>query len=282
VEVTQRTASVVRPRQAIYKVPTWWVTAVLSLVMVKLLAWPITNAFLEIAQKKQLHLKVWPAERAATFALLKAHESVPVLPHEKTIDLKPLLNRTLADSLGGTDKDKENNLAALAPGIHTFDGVPFDVQGVLKLRGSALANGDKKLPTWKRIPLRSKCSRLYLLQGTSRLDTPGDRIAWLILHYRDGSMARTDINGGEHVLDCWGPIYNTDAGIGRYTTSPDAELAWAGSNPDIMENRPDFSLRLYRTAFANPHPELEISSIDYVSALSGASPFLAGLTIEML
>ncbi|HSY43031.1 MAG TPA: hypothetical protein VK811_03915 [Candidatus Acidoferrum sp.] len=282
VEVTQRTAPLVSPRPAIYKVPTWWVTTILTLVMVKLLAWPLTNAFLEIAQKKQLHFAVWPAERAATLALLKAHQSVPLLPHEKTIDLKPLLNRTLADSLGGTDQDKENNLAALAPGIHTFDGVPFDVQGVLKLRGSALANGDKKLPTHKTIPLGSKCSRLYLLQGTSLLDQPGDRIAWLILHYQDGSIARININGGEHVLDGWGPIYNTNAGIGRYPTSPDAELAWAGSNPDIKENRPEFSLRLYRTAFANPHPELEISSIDYVSALSGPSPFLVGLTVETL
>ena len=279
-ETATKMAPVVRRRQAIYKIPTYWIAAILTLVIVKSLAWPITNEFLDLAQKKQLYAKVWPVERAATLALLKSHQSVPTLPNEKTIDLKPFLNRTLTDSIAGTGKD--NNLSALAAGIHTFDGVSFDVQGVVKLQGKSLASENEKFPTRINIPISHKCSRLYLLHGAAHLDTPGNLIAWLILHYQDGSKARIDINGGEHVLDWWGPIYNTDSGIGRYTTSPDAELAWAGSNPDIKENADDFSLRLYKTAFANPHPERTISSIDYVSALSGASPFLAGLTIEKL
>lgn len=277
-EAALKMAPVVRLRKAAYKVPTYWVAAILTLAIVKSLAWPITKELLEAAQQKQLYTKVWPVERAATFALLKAHQSVPPLTNEKTIDLKPFLNRTLADSIAGTSKD--NNLSALAAGVHTFNGVPFDVEGVIKLEGKAIANGKEKFPTRINIPLSSKCSRLYLLHGASHQDTPGERIAWLILHYQDGSTARIDINGCEHVLDWWGPIYNTDSGVGRYTTSPDTELAWAGSNPDIKENAPAFSLRLYQTAFTNPHPDRTISSIDYVSALSGASPFLAGLTIN--
>lgn len=277
-ETAPKMAPVIHPRKAIYKIPTYWIATVLTLAIVKLLVWPITSEFLDLAQKKQLYAKVWPVERAATMALLKTHQSVPALPNEKTIDLKPFLNRTLADSIAGTGKD--NNLAALATGIHTFNGVPFDVRGVIKLEGNALASGNEKFPTRINIPLLSKCSRFYLLHGASYQDTPGERIAWLILHYQDGSTARLDINGCEQVLDWWGPIYNTDSGIGRYTTSPNTELAWAGSNPDIKENADDFSLRIYKTVFANPHPDRTISSIDYVSALSGASPFLAGLTIE--
>lgn len=273
-------APVVRRRKAIYKIPTYWIATILTLAIVKLLVWPITKEVLENAQKKELYAKVWPVERAATMALLKAHQSVPPLPSEKTIDLKPFLNRTLTESIEGTAKD--NNLSALAAGIHTFNGVSFDIQGVVKLEGKPLTSENEKFPTQINIPISCKCSRLYLLHGASDLDDPGHRIAWLILHYQDGSTARLDINSGEHVLDWWGPIYNTDAGDGRYTTSPDTELAWAGSNPDLKENADDFSLRLYQTAFANPHPERTISSIDYVSALSGASPFLAGLTIEKL
>ncbi len=279
-ENAPRMAPVVRPRKAIYKIPTYWVAAILMLAMVKPLCWGVTEAILEIVQKKELYTEVWPVERAATMALLKTHQSVPPLPNEKTINLKPFLNRTLTDAIAGTGKD--NNLSALAVGIHTFNGVPFDVQGVVKLRGNALADGNEKFPTKINIPISGKWSRVYLLHGASHLDTPGNRIGWLILHYRDGSTTRIDINGGEHVLDWWGPIYNTDAGNGRYTTSPDTKLAWAGSNPDIKENADDFSLGLYQTALANPYPEYEISSIDYVSALSGASPFLAGLTIQKL
>jgi hypothetical protein len=277
-EATPKTAPATLPRPAIYKTPTYWATVILTLVLVKLLIWPVIGETLAAAQKKQLSQKVWPVERAATLALLKAHQSVPPLPHEKTIDLKPFLNRTLADSPAWPDKD--NNLSALKPGIHTFSGVPFDVQGVLKLRGSALADGNKKWPTHMSIPLGSKCSRFYLLHGASGIDDPGNRIAWLILHYQNGTTARIDINGGEHLLDWWGPIYNTGADDERYTTSPNTELAWAGTNPAIKKKYPNLSLRLYKTAFANPHPDLEISSIDYVSALSGVSPFLAGLTIE--
>jgi hypothetical protein len=276
-ETAPKMAPVVRPRKTIYKIPTYWVTAVVTLAILQLLAWPVTSLFLKNAQRKQLYAKVWPVERAATMALLKTHQSVPPLPNEKTIDLNPFLNRTLADSIAGAGK--YNNISALKAGVHTFNGVTFNVQGVVKLRGDVLDNADKKFPTWINIPISCKCSRLYLLHGASDLKTPGDRVAWLILHYQDGSTARIDINGGEHVLDWWGPIYNTDAGVGRYTTSPDTELAWAGSNPDIKENADDFSLRLYKTAFDNPHPERTISSIDYASALSGASPFLAGLTI---
>jgi hypothetical protein len=280
VENAPRMAPVVRPRKAIYKTPTYWITAILVLALVKLLAWPITNEFLKNAQKRQLYNKVWPVERAATMALLKTHQSAPPSPNEKTIDLKPFLNRTLSDSIAGAGKD--NNLAALAAGVHTFSGVPFDVQGVVKLEGKWLADGDKIFPTQINIPISGKCSRFYLLHGASYLGTPGDRVAWLILRYQDGSTARIDINGGEHVLDWWGPIYKTGESTGRYTTSPDSELAWAGSNPYLRQNAPAFSLRLYKTAFANPHPERTISSIDYVSALSGASPFLTGLTIELL
>lgn len=281
-ETTTRVAPVIRPRLPIYKIPTWWVTAVLTLTLAQLAAWPMTNAFLQIAQRKQLNAKVWPVERAATMALLRAHQSVPPLANEKTIDLKPFLNRTLAESPEENDPAKDNNLSALAPGIHTFNGVSFDVQGMVTLQGNAVVDANGRFPTHINIPISGKCTRLYLLHGASSLDDPGHRIAWLILHYQNGSTARIDISGGEHVLDWWGPIYNTDAGIGRYTTSPDTELAWAGSNPDIRENARAFSLRLYQTAFANPHPERTISSIDCVSALSGASPFLAGLTIQKL
>lgn len=112
------------------------------------------------------------------------------------------------------------------------------------------------------------------------MSSPGMDVACVVLHYADGSRTQFDIVGARDVLDWWGPIYNTDTGVGRYTTSPDTELAWAGTNPAIEKRAPLFSLRLYRTTFINPLPRKEVASIDFVSALGGAAPFLAGLTIE--
>jgi hypothetical protein len=43
---------------------------------------------------------------------------------------------------------------------------------------------------------------------------------------------------------------------------------------------PESSLRLYRTTFTNPQPDKEIVTMDYVSAMTEAAPFLVGLTVE--
>jgi hypothetical protein len=138
-----------------------------------------------------------------------------------------------------------------------------------------------KFPTKiKGIQIGQKCSKLCLLHGASSVETNGVKIASLVLHYKDGSTADIEIVSGEHVQDWWGPIYTTDAGDYRNVTAPGTELAWIGGNPSIKKNNPEFSLRLYKSAFENPRPEVEIATIDYVSTITDAAPFLAGLTLE--
>jgi hypothetical protein len=269
------------PRQSLSGSPTYWVVAALTLILLKFVIAAMADSRIDKMREADLKAKVWPAERAAILALLKTRQSAKVPAGEQTIDLRPWQNATLLDSTDGAAGVKENNLAQLSAGVHTFGGVRFDVEGKIQLLGQPLPKSHSKFPgRIDGITIRRKCARLQLLQGASALHTPGKKIARLVLHYADGTKADIGIVGGEHVLDWWGPIYNTDAGTGRDTTSPDTELAWSGSNPRIKERAPDFSLRLYRSAFANPRPDLEIASVDYVSTLSGAAPFLVGLTTE--
>lgn len=275
--VGERASAVSKKR--LIKTPTFWITTALLLALCNLMAQPLASAFTLVKQKKEVLRKVWPVERSATLAFLKTRQSVTPPGNERTINLQPVLNATLADSVNQSDCSHNNDLKALPLGVHVYGGIPFDVEGRVQLAGDALTASDRKFPTRINIPVQDKFSRLHLLQGVADLDTPGNKIAWLIFHYNNGPDTRVDIIGGRDVLDWWGPIYNTGA-TDRYTTSQDAELAWAGSNPGIKKEAPEFSLRLYRSTFANPHPELEVSSIDYVSALSGAAPFLVGLTIE--
>lgn len=263
-----------------FATPTFWITTVLSLSFFALAFKPVAYAFNEAFRKQEIQSKVWPVERADTLAYLKLRQSVTPPAGEETINLKPYLNAGLSEPIDGPGDAKDDNLAELPAGIHTFGSVSFDVEGRVQLVGNALINTNREFPTRVNIPISHSCSRFYLLHGAIDLDAPGNEVAWMILHYNNGSNAKIDIVGGKEVLDCWGPIYNTDSGDDRYTTSPETELAWAGSNPDIKKESPEFSLRLYKSTFTNPHPELEISSIDYVSSLSGASPFLVGLTIE--
>jgi hypothetical protein len=109
----------------------------------------------------------------------------------------------------------------------------------------------------------------------------GTAVAKLVLHYSDGTQREIALVAGDHVLDWWGPIYRT--GVAKTSCDPAApgsELAWAGSNPRLKQQQPASSLRLYRSTFANPDPDKEIVTMDYVSTQTDAAPFLVGLTVE--
>ena len=41
-----------------------------------------------------------------------------------------------------------------------------------------------------------------------------------------------------------------------------------------------YGVRLYLMTCANPHPELTIESLDFVSTMTGSAPFLVAMTVE--
>jgi hypothetical protein len=59
-------------------------------------------------------------------------------------------------------------------------------------------------------------------------------------------------------------------------------LTWTGTNPALAKysGPKPRALRIYKTTFENPQPEVVIATIDYVSTMQNSSPFLIGLTIE--
>ena len=261
--------------------PTTWVVTFLILAIAVL----VVGNQVGRGHKADLRAKVWPAERAATLTRLQARMAVPVAAGEETINLKPFVNASLADAVGNL---RENDLKELPMGVHTFGGVAFDVAGRVQLAGQQLAEQSKKFP-WRvnHLPVAGKCAQIHLLHGAKNVTGDNRCIARLVLHYADGSRADLNINTGEQVLDWWGPIYHTDASLGSEATAPDTELAWAGSNPGIRHRLPDYSLRLYRTTFANPHPDREITGLDYVGCpdvknADGAASFLVGLTVDRI
>jgi hypothetical protein len=278
----QKAAGGIFSKQSIYRMPTYWAMAVIAAAVLAIVIFVEVMSAQDKAEHLDLRSRVWPAERAATLRQLGARQSAasesinPIM-----IDLKALVNASLLASVDGPANVKDNNLAELPSGVHTFAGVPFDVEGRLQLMGRNLIESGKRFPVIvKHIPISRQCARLHLLHGASAVRTLDKKIARIVLHYADGSQAKIGIRAGQDVLDWWGPIYNTEAGEERQTTSPGTELAWAGGNPWIKQRAPEFSLRLYRSTFANPRPDLEISSIDYVSTLTDAAPFLVGLTID--
>jgi len=173
---------------------------------------------------------------------------------------------------------KENNLAALPKGRQVFSEVPFQVDGILELSGKKnLEWGRTEYPeTIKDIKLGKAAHQLHLLHGAGGVyDGDGTTIAKLVLHYADSSVREIEIKTGEHVRDWWG---NPKQGV----TGTNSELAWAGTNPAVKKygGANPGSLRIYKTTFENPQPNLSVTSIDYVSTMHNSASFLIGLTVE--
>jgi len=59
--------------------------------------------------------------------------------------------------------------------------------------------------------------------------------------------------------------------------SSNARRGWNGSKLRLTYNT---GIALYVMSWDNPYPNRIIESIDFVSALNGAAPFLVGITLD--
>jgi hypothetical protein len=59
-------------------------------------------------------------------------------------------------------------------------------------------------------------------------------------------------------------------------------VAWEGDDPwpELHPHPGPTRLRLYQTCWTNPRPEVEVRTVDFVSAMTGSAPFLIALTVE--
>lgn len=268
----------------------WWTptTATVCLLIVGLVAGARlmrADILKRQARQEELVSKIWPAERAAVVERLNNRGPAPgVMLRAVPLSLKNVANVELADSLAGPGDASGNVFPASLEGNHVFAGIPFKVEGRVQLLGRSLLASNPTLPVRARgIEVGARCERIFLLHGASGLtaEMAGAKVAELVLHYADGSKAALPVLAGRDLRDWWGPIYETEAGAATAKPGSAAtELAWAGVNPEIEREKPEWSLRIYRTIFRNPHPELKVVSADYVSAAGEASPFLLGLTVE--
>lgn len=191
-----------------------------------------------------------------------------------TVDLSAYYNAGLVKSW--TRDYGNNDLAALGEGRHILKRVPFEIHGVIQLQGAEWKQRGYNFPeSVEGIPVGAAARRIHLLHANSAFDNPkGTTVARLVLHYADGGESRFDIRQGNEVLDWWGWPH---APIKR-PTEANTVVAWVGSNPAAEHQ--GAQVRLFDTAFVNPHPEKEIQSMDYTSAMTASAPFMVALTIE--
>jgi WD40 repeat protein/predicted Ser/Thr protein kinase len=198
---------------------------------------------------------------------------IPLRPPQVSsnqIDLTGLYNLALNESWQPMSAlaDLARNLSALPAGLGTFAGVPFDVRGLIQLRG---ASPDAELyPKQRTILVNRRFQRLHALHGTTWLEWQGRPIGAFVLHYANGQQADLPIAFGEH-------LRGEDPRLDPESEVSDGRLVWGAKTPsDPMDNRP----RLYQATFVNPNPDLEVLAIDYVSRVTRCGPFLIALTVE--
>jgi hypothetical protein len=190
----------------------------------------------------------------------------------------------------------ENDLAELPTGIQTFADVEFDVRGLIQVAGTELQSVGGNYPERVNgIRVGQKFKNLHVLHATGWQAENGAVIGSYILHYVDGSEKEFEIVYGAHVLDWWA-ITDTAP------SSDNSVVAWTGSNalareiirssgqgPNIENlarllgmtaaDDKDY-IRLFKTTWENPNPDIEVESIDFVSRLTASAPFLVAMTVE--
>jgi hypothetical protein len=264
-------------KTSILKQPAFWIIAVVFLGIMTFAVWRGHQAGLAAPQRNG-------RGRADPLLLedeVKTAQKQKTTVNETTIDLKNYVNATLSEPVASGPNLHGNTLEELPPGVHVYDGVPFDVSGTLQVTGPGILTRGQPVPdAINGIKIGRQFNKLHVLHGAGNVGPKifGSVLAELVLHYADGSRRELDLVAGEHVLNWWGAVRQPN--LPRVEKSG-TKIAWIGSNPAIKESpKPGNVLHLYHTTFDNPQPGIEVTTIDYVSGHSTGSPFLVGLTVE--
>jgi serine/threonine protein kinase/class 3 adenylate cyclase len=189
-------------------------------------------------------------------------------PHLKAtlVDLSRFYNAALDKDWYG---EPGGNLAMLPHGrTAVFAGTEFDLRGLIQLSSQNLKADHPEFPERIRgIPLARKCRRLHFLHAALCLESDGTAIGSYLLHFTDGQKREAPILYG-HDLREWCFDYDPVREIRG------AVVAWTGRNAG------QHPVRLYKCTWENPQPDTEMVSMDFVSTMTDAAPFLIALTSE--
>ena len=165
-----------------------------------------------------------------------------------------------------------HDLQDVPKGVQTLGGVAFDVRGLIQLAGTqSLDVSGVVLPEAVRgIPVNRKGRRLHFLQACGWSAEVGAKLGDYVVHYADGQTRRAPILYGRNVLDWWARP--------DQASPSEAQEVWRGSNPATRAI--GFSTHLIKYTWENPLPDLEITTIDFVSDVIAAAPNLVAITVE--
>ncbi|HVM47584.1 MAG TPA: tetratricopeptide repeat protein, partial [Candidatus Acidoferrum sp.] len=182
------------------------------------------------------------------------------------VDLTLYYNAGLKGNWHGDESD--NDLAVLRAGIQRLGGTEFDVRGLVQVSRCLVAY--PALVT--NIPLGQVCRRIHFLDAACLADglPDGRQLGRYVVHYLNGQREEIPLIQGRDLADWWEPANEQ----GRPFV-----VAWTGTNP-TSPNRGHRRIRLFKTTWPNPRPDVGVHSIDFEATDEQGSPFLVALTLE--
>jgi len=215
----------------------------------------------------------WPNPNLASLASPQRLLSKLIPPRfrqasPELIDLTDYYNAALGQVWHPSSGGVSGNSLDIVPGLLLLGDVIFDVRGIVQLSGRQLqADGGNYPREIPRIHVGMACRQIHFLQACGWTSPENTRIGSYVAHYADGHEATIPIVYGDDVRD-WSASSDHSATLTR------GIVVWRDTN------RASLHIRLFKTTWVNPTPEVEISSLDYRSAMADSAPFLVALTAE--
>jgi WD40 repeat protein len=200
------------------------------------------------------------ADNLAALDLPKRNPKTPA----HLIDLSAYFNGSLDSEPMGRSIPARPFLDNLPRGFQILPGsnrIQFDLRGVVQLNHADEFPGVPR--SVEGIQIGQKCHRLYFLQATGWRESEDAAIGAYILHYADGTQQEVPILYGQDLLEWISP----DSDALRIAT-----VAWTGTNSERG------AIRLFERTWQNPHPDVEIETLDFVSKMTKCAPFLIAIT----
>ncbi len=168
-----------------------------------------------------------------------------------------------------------NAWLAVPWGQHTYDGVPFECGGILEVTGidAARRAGEVFPGRYTGIPVGSAGAWIHLVHCVGWKEADGVPIAQLTLHYENGQTSALLLRYGVNARNWWQEPSEQEAVL----ADPNSKVIWLAPSPEPV-GRP-ITLRLYKTSFANPHPQWVIATVDIESLFTHATPVVVAITI---
>jgi eukaryotic-like serine/threonine-protein kinase len=151
-----------------------------------------------------------------------------------------------------------------------LDDVAFDTRGAIYLATFSATNSSLGFPhRVSGINVGQKCKRLHFLHVVAFGTAPGTTVAAFVIRHSDGTITNIPLKYGNDVRSM-----RVLVDLAHNVENPNSAVAWTGTSVSGIP------VRLFRTTWKNPKPEVQVTTIDFISNLTDCAPILIALTAE--